>query len=46
MVLLYGLPSTTFRLFNLFRLTEVRASNGYERLIGLQTPVRSSFFHY
>ncbi|KRX11793.1 hypothetical protein T07_10186, partial [Trichinella nelsoni] len=30
----------------LFRHTEFRASNGYERLIGLQTPVRSSFFHY
>ncbi|KRX22950.1 hypothetical protein T07_10172 [Trichinella nelsoni] len=44
--LLSGLPSTTFRLLYLFRLTEFRASNGYERLIGLQTLVRSSFFHY
>ncbi|KRX22890.1 hypothetical protein T07_8544, partial [Trichinella nelsoni] len=41
-----GLPSTTFRLFNLFRLTVVRASNGYERLIGLKTPVRKRHHEY
>ncbi|KRX22847.1 hypothetical protein T07_734 [Trichinella nelsoni] len=48
--LLSVLPSTTFRLFNLFRLTEVSLvihfisvrTNEYERLIGLQTIVRTS----
>ncbi|KRX12562.1 hypothetical protein T07_1151 [Trichinella nelsoni] len=39
-----GLPSTTFRLLYLFRLTVIRASNGYEWLIGLQTIVWSSFY--
>ncbi|KRX12267.1 hypothetical protein T07_5710 [Trichinella nelsoni] len=43
---LSGVPSSTIRDFYLYLLTEVRASNGYERLIGLQTLVRSSFYQF
>ncbi|KRX12266.1 hypothetical protein T07_4615 [Trichinella nelsoni] len=52
--LLPVLPSTTFRLFNLFRLTEFSLvihfvsvrTNEYERLIGLQTLVRTSYYNF